>query len=199
MAGGDLQCFFGWKDDSGVILQDRRRSAEYHFPERGTNNSYVLRSTAVSPQSSWSEKGIKSRTARGYLSNGMDKCQGASWSGEFDGKELREALGGERNLELRGAPFPGHRLPILFHRRQYGMLISKCSPCTAVMQYSSTSYDFFVSLSLCSHVSVMRFRKFAFRRPRVAFLTLKAKFFFQEGLSPRTHAASYSRRVFDWE
>ena len=25
--------FFGWKDDSGVILQERRKSAEYNFPE----------------------------------------------------------------------------------------------------------------------------------------------------------------------
>ena len=30
-AGGDLQYCFGWKDDSGVILQDRRRSVECIF------------------------------------------------------------------------------------------------------------------------------------------------------------------------
>ena len=32
----------------------------------------------------------------------MDKYQGASWSEEFDDTELRGALGGERDLELRG-------------------------------------------------------------------------------------------------
>ena len=71
----------------------------------GTCESFtpcVLRSNAVSPQSSWSKKVIPSRTARSYLSNGVNKCQGASWSEDFDDKELRGALGGERDLELRG-------------------------------------------------------------------------------------------------
>ena len=78
---------------------------------------------------------------RGYLISGANKCQGASWSGEFDDKEFREALGGERDLELRGYPIFGHCLPILLCLLQCGMLILKSSPCTAVMQYSSTSYD----------------------------------------------------------
>ena len=33
---------------------------------------------------------------------GMNGCQGTPWSEELDGKELRGALGGERDLELRG-------------------------------------------------------------------------------------------------
>ena len=33
--------------------------------------------------------------------SGANKCQGASWSEEFDDKELRGALVGERDLELR--------------------------------------------------------------------------------------------------
>ena len=32
----------------------------------------------------------------------MNKCQGASWSEEFDDKELGGVLGGERDLELGG-------------------------------------------------------------------------------------------------
>ena len=71
----------------------------------GTYESFtpcVLRSTVVSPQSSWSKKVIPSRTGRGYLSNRVNKCQRGSWSEEFDDKKLREALGGERDLELRG-------------------------------------------------------------------------------------------------
>ena len=36
--------------------------------------------------------------------SGANKCQGASWSEEFDDKELRGGLGGERDLELRGCP-----------------------------------------------------------------------------------------------
>ena len=70
----------------------------------GTCESFspcVLGSTAVSPQSSWSKKAIPSRTARGNLSNGVNKCQGASCNEGFDDKELRGALDGDRYLELR--------------------------------------------------------------------------------------------------
>ena len=45
---------------------------------------------------------MPSRTARGCLSNGVNKCQGVSWSEEFDDNELRGALGSERDLKLRG-------------------------------------------------------------------------------------------------
>ena len=34
--------------------------------------------------------------------SGVNGCQGTPWSEELDGKELHEALGGERDLELRG-------------------------------------------------------------------------------------------------
>ena len=33
---------------------------------------------------------------------GVNRCQGASWSEELDDKELRGALDGKRDLELRG-------------------------------------------------------------------------------------------------
>ena len=56
----------------------------------------------------------------------------ASSSKELDGKELPGALRGKHNLEPKGSPFSGHRLSILFHRLQCGMLISKCSPCTTI-------------------------------------------------------------------
>ena len=48
------------------------------------------------------ENAMPSRTARGYLKNRVNKCQGVSWSEEFDDVELRGVLGGERDLELRG-------------------------------------------------------------------------------------------------
>ena len=51
-------------------------------------------------RSGWFGNAMPSRMARGCLSNGVDKSQGASWSEEFD-DELRGALGGERDLELR--------------------------------------------------------------------------------------------------
>ena len=74
---------------------------------------------------------------------GADGCRGASWSEELDGNELHGVLGGERDQELKGFPFSGHHLhgqPILLHLLQCGMLISKCGPCTAVMQINSTSH-----------------------------------------------------------
>ena len=90
------------------------------------------------------------RAARGDWKSVVNGCQGASWSEELDGKELRGALGGERDLESRGSPFSGHRLLILLHLLQYSMLIFKCSPCTVVMQNDCTSYDSVISLVNCS-------------------------------------------------
>ena len=52
-------------------------------------------------RSGWFENIMLSSTDRDYLSNRVNKCQGASWSEKFDDTELRGALGGERNLELR--------------------------------------------------------------------------------------------------
>ena len=52
---------------------------------RGTSKSftpYVWRSIAASPQPSWSENVTRSRTARGYLINGVNESQGMSWSEE---------------------------------------------------------------------------------------------------------------------
>ena len=72
------------------------------------------------------------RVGRGDRKSGANGCQGASWIKELDGKELRGALGGKRNIEAGGSSFSGHRLPILLHRLQCSMLISNCSPCTAV-------------------------------------------------------------------
>ena len=68
--------------------------------------------------------------------SGAIGCRGGSWSKELEGMELRGAFGGERDQEPRGSRFldtvnmanPSNTIPVL----QCGMLISKCSPCTAV-------------------------------------------------------------------
>ena len=64
------------------------------------------------------DKGLPSRDARGDRTLG-ERLEGASWSEQLDGKELRGAFGGERD-----DPFSGHRLPILLHLLLCGMLIS---------------------------------------------------------------------------
>ena len=112
---------------------------------RESFTSYVLRSVAVFSAARLAlnmpcQAMGAGRAARGDRKSGANGCQGASWSEELKGKELREALGGKRNLEPRGSPFSGHRVPILLHRLQCDRLILKCRPCTAVMQYSSTSH-----------------------------------------------------------
>ena len=71
--------------------------------------------------------------------------------------------------------FLEHRRPTSEHHPlQCDMLILKCSPCTTVMQYITTSNDcFFLPqflLSCCSHAV----SKIWVRNPRVAFLALKA-------------------------
>ena len=78
----------------------------------GTGESFtpsVLRSIAVSQQPSWSENVMPPTMAGGYLSHGgkrmpeVNGCQGTPWSVELEGKEVCGALGGERDLELRGS------------------------------------------------------------------------------------------------
>ena len=97
---------------------------------------YVLRSIVFSPL----RLVLKSHAVEGGSRLSKQWGERASWSKELDGKELRGVLGGKRNLEPRGSSFSGHRLPILLHRLQCGMLISKglCSPnipCSAVQKY----------------------------------------------------------------
>ena len=56
--------------------------------------------------------------------SGATGCWGASWSEELDGKELRGALGGERDQEPRGFPFSGHRQhgqPFQHHLQYYSV------------------------------------------------------------------------------
>ena len=65
------------------------------------------------------------RAARDDRKSGAVGSQVVSW--KLDGKEHCGALGGKRTLEPRGSPFSGHRLPILLHQLQCGMLFSKCS------------------------------------------------------------------------
>ena len=54
----------------------------------------------------------------------MNACQGASWSGKLDGKELHGAV---CDLEPRGSPFLEHRRPevnLPFAIYKCGMIIS---------------------------------------------------------------------------
>ena len=67
------------------------------------------------------------RTARSDRRSGVVRSQEASWIKELDGKELRGALGGKRNLETRGSSFSGHRLPILLRELHCGMLVLNCT------------------------------------------------------------------------
>ena len=53
-------------------------------------------------RSSRSKNVMPSRTTRGYRMPEVNGCRGASWIEELDDKELRGALGGERDLELKG-------------------------------------------------------------------------------------------------
>ena len=84
----------------------------------------------------------------------MTSCQGASWSKA--GRQLRGGLDGERDLEPRGSPVSGHRLLIVLHLVQCGMLIKgRCSPLHTVIQYSSTSYSsVFLLWSMLSGVRI---------------------------------------------
>ena len=139
--------------------------------------------------------------SRGCRISGANGCQGALWSEELNRKTLRGALDGKRNLEPRGSPFSVHRLhgqDILLRRLQRGMLILKRSPCIAAMQYSSTSYDSVFFHAVCA----LMFRSCDFESAslltRSWSLLSQQVLFFRGGSSPRTRAASYMRRVFDW-
>ena len=79
-----------WRmDDSGVInLQEWYRRTIYTV--RIAVDRCFLRS-------GWSENVMLSTTARGYLNNEVNGCQGRTNAME------RGALGGECNLELRGS------------------------------------------------------------------------------------------------
>ena len=61
-----------------VVLAHRRRTAGYHFPERGISNSHALRSTAFSPQSSRSKKIVPLKATRDYRILEVNVSQGAS-------------------------------------------------------------------------------------------------------------------------
>ena len=79
---------------------------------------------------------MPSRAVRGYGMSGANGCRRASWREQLDGKELHGVLGGERDQGPRESLLSGHRLhdqATLLHLFQCGMLISKCSPCPAVM------------------------------------------------------------------
>ena len=70
--------------------------------------------------------------------SGANGCRGASWSEQLDGKELRGALGGERDQEPRGSPFSGHRLhgqPPFFIYYSVVYWFLKCRSCIAVLYH----------------------------------------------------------------
>ena len=118
-----------WRlNDWGINLQERETNRSRHTY---CSQSLFLRYGSF-------KKVMPSRAAQGYGTSGVNGCREASWSEQLDGTELRGALGNERDQGPRASPFSGHRLhgqPTLLHLLQCGMLISKCSPCTAAVVY----------------------------------------------------------------
>ena len=100
-------------------------------------------------------KGMPSRAARGDRELGAIDCRGASWSEEIDGKELRGALGGKRNLKPRGSPVSGYRLPVLLHLLQYGMPIVKWFSSTNIRFRKFESYNLRSELALTASVVLL--------------------------------------------
>ena len=76
-----------------------------------------------------------------------------------DDKELRGALGGKHNLEPRGSPISGHRLPILLRRLQCGMLTLKCGPCTAVITVEPHMSLFLIPQYVLQYLRTSEFEK----------------------------------------
>ena len=109
---------------------------------------------------------MPSMAARGYWKLEVIDCQGASWSEQLDGKELREALGSA--IGTKRIAFPGHRPLILLHLLQCGMLISKVciSPVVPLLRRKVVPR---IGPSF-SHVLCVR----ALGYPRVAFPALEA-------------------------
>ena len=129
------------------------------------------------------------RAVRGDRKSGANGCRGASWSEEADGKELRGALGGKRNLEPRESSFSGQRLPIFLHRLRCGMLISKFSPC--ILLYITR---LFLSLVICTILVLSDSKCLASHNKRENLLSQQV-LFFRGRLSPSARAAGYSRQV----
>ena len=102
-------------------------------------------------------------------------CREVSWSEELDGKELRGALGGERDQEPRGSPFSRHCLPILLHRLE--------------VWYADFEGDVVAQTYNFELLSLLIYARSLFSQQTLSF----------REESPRTRAASYSRRVFDWK
>ena len=177
-----------------IVFLAGRRSAEYHFPERGTSNS-----TAVLLQSNRSKKGMPSWAARGYRKSGQTVV-GERHGAKLDGRELR----GKDSISWHRL----HGQPILLRLLQYGMLISRVvfgSYTVLLHCFSSTSYSsvflsrYMLSFTriparslLCSRSGCCVFREGCLRE------LVHSRQVFVRGWSPRTRAASYSRRVFDW-
>ena len=87
-----IYCTFGGIDDSRFKnLQDLYRKITYAV-RIAVNRWFFAARLPLNMPCSAMEAG------------GANRCQGASWSKELDGKELRGALGGEHELETRGCP-----------------------------------------------------------------------------------------------
>ena len=106
-------CSVFWRIDDLVFKNFQEWYRRIVYAVRIAVNRFFLRS-------GWFEMSCQAmgagRAARGDRKSGPDGCRGVSWREELHGKELRGALGGKHNLEPRGSPFSGHRLPILLHR-----------------------------------------------------------------------------------
>ena len=108
-----LQRVFFRIDDSGFKkLQEWYRRVIYAVNIAVNRQFFPARPALNMPCQA---KGMPSRAAQGDWKLGTNGYRGASWSEDFV------------DLEPKGSPFSGHRLPILLHRLQCGMLILKCT------------------------------------------------------------------------
>ena len=91
--------------DEVAVFFRRMIDSESLSCRRGTGESftsYVSRSIGFSAaRLVWKFRAVNSH--EGERMSGMNGCQGMPWSEKLDDKKLRGALGGERDLELRGS------------------------------------------------------------------------------------------------
>ena len=94
-------CSFSWRINSSGFKNLQKWYSRNNYAVRIAVNCWLFEARPVSNMPC-QDKDMLSRAARGDRKIGANGCRGASWSKDLDGKELRGALGGERDLDLWG-------------------------------------------------------------------------------------------------